>query len=253
MSGFTFAVAGEPDFDRVIRFQNPVATRSHSPKVGVSVTSVHLNDERQPDHPLLGASVELLGEPKFESRNYVLVDGAAGPIVPFDFKVGNELLSLRRQDVLYPQAPELPIYQIPKPYLVRRGSLIPMIMDPLKVADATGILNPVGYRQKRCSLLRKELQDCSDPIARAALEKRIEELSISNPNKNQVKTLSVYNHYHFGLNGEIALHDPDGLLGLEPDGEEFWTVLFWMGGWDSDALCGYVKGVLEIPPLRNAD
>jgi hypothetical protein len=26
-----------------------------------------------------------------------------------------------------------------------------------------------------------------------------------------------------------------------------WNISFWMGGWDGDALCGYVKGTWTIP------
>jgi hypothetical protein len=26
-----------------------------------------------------------------------------------------------------------------------------------------------------------------------------------------------------------------------------WNIAFWMGGWDGDALCGYIKGTWTIP------
>ena len=48
VSGYTFALAGEPDLDRVIRFQDPAAPRSHGPRVGVSVVAVAIDGRGRP-------------------------------------------------------------------------------------------------------------------------------------------------------------------------------------------------------------
>jgi hypothetical protein len=66
VSGYIWAVAGEPDLDRIIRFQQPTVERTYSPKVGVLVTEVVVDGTACADHVLLGASVNLLGGPKFE-------------------------------------------------------------------------------------------------------------------------------------------------------------------------------------------
>src|SRR6185503_19282987 len=132
-SGFNFAMAGEPDLDRVIRFQRPVAPRSHGPRVGVFVTSVVKDGEPLPDHPLTGAAVDLLGEPKFESRNYVLRDGSQGPIVPFILRIEGGGVTIQREDILFPEDPSRKLHEIPSEYLARRGSWIALVIDRVRI------------------------------------------------------------------------------------------------------------------------
>ena len=247
VSGFTFALAGEPDFDRVIRLHNPVAPRSHGPPVGVFVTSVSVDGEAAPNHPLLRASVNLLGEPKFESRNYVVRDGSMGPIDPFHIEISGKEVVLRREDILCPEAPTLKLHQVPPAFLARRGALMPMMVDRVRVADATGITDPIAYRKKRQELLQADLERTDDLTKQAALEKRIRELAISDPRKLQVITLSYYNDYRFDINGPAEVIDPHNQLRGDIDTSQDWPIAFWMGGWDSDALCGYVRGMLTIP------
>jgi hypothetical protein len=247
VSGFTFALAGEPDFDRVIRFHHPVAPRSHGPQVGVFVTLVSVAGHEVPKHPLLGASVDLLGDAKFESRNYVVRDGSMGPIAPFSLQVTGKEVTLRREDLLYPEDPTVPLHRVPPPFLARRGALLPMMIDRVRIADATGITDPIAYRKKRQELLQADLQHTDDPVMQAALAKRIRELDIVDPRKLQVITLSYYNDYRFDINGPAEVIDPQHLLKGEVDTLQHWPVAFWMGGWDSDALCGYVRGMLTVP------
>lgn len=251
-SGFTFAVAGEPDFDRVIRLQDPVALRSHGPQVGVFVKSALIDGQPLADHPLLNARVELLDGPKYESRNYLLGDGSMGPIEPFHIQISNNGVNLRRQDALYPENPEAGFHEIPLPYLKRRSSPAPMSPDPLRIADATGIADPLAYRKERRGLLKADLDATEDPVRRAALEKRIEELDITNPNKLQVWTLTVFQSYAFDINGDAAVGDPHDQLPERIDTEQNWPIAFWMGGWDADALCGYMRGMLHVPLLEGS-
>ena len=247
VSGFTFALAEEPDFDRVIRFHHPVAPRSHGPQVGVFVTSVSVAGQEVADHPLLRASVHLLDEAKFESRNYVVRDGSMGPIDPFHLQISGKEVILRREDILYPADPNLKLHHIPPSFLARRGSLMPMMVDRVRIADATGITDPIAYRKKRRELLQADLQQTDDPVIQAALEKRIRELGLTDPRKLQVITLSYYNDYRFDINGPADIIDPHNRLRDDVDTSQDWPLAFWMGGWDSDALCAYVRGMLTIP------
>jgi hypothetical protein len=252
VSGFTFALPGEPDLDRVIRFHDPVAPRSHGPAVGVFVRAVALAGKRVPAHPLVGARVELLGAPRFESRNYVLRDSSQGAIVPFHLRIGpaSDGCVIEREDVLYPPDPALPLHRVPPAYHERRGSLIPLTMDRIKIADATGIVDAIAYRRERRALLEAELAATGEPVARAALGKRIAELAIERPDALQVATLGLYNDYRFDIHGPARVVTPSGpLAGAHGDLDQSqdWPIAFWMGGWDSDALCGYVRGMLSIP------
>ena len=251
VSGFTFALAGEPDLDRVIRFHDPVAPRSCAPAVGVFVRAVWLAGKRLPAHPLLGAPIELLGGPRFESRNYVLRDSSQGAIVPFRLRigfVGGDVIE--REDVLYPPDPGLPLHRVPPAFHERRGSLIPLTLDRIKIADATGIVDPIAYRRERRALLEAERARTGDAVARAALDRRIAELAIERPDALQVATLSLYNDYRFDINGPARVADHQGrLAGAHGDIDQTqdWPIAFWMGAWDSDTLCGYVRGMLSVP------
>ena len=72
VSGCTFATVDEPDFDRIIRFHDPVAIRSLAPTVGVAVTSVAVDGITAADHPLVGAPVDLIGDAVFVEMNGVV-------------------------------------------------------------------------------------------------------------------------------------------------------------------------------------
>lgn len=247
VSGFTFAVAGEPDLDRIIRLHDPVAPRSHGPPVGVRVTRVAREGRDQEDHPLLGAAVRLLDDPRFESWNAILRPGSRGPIHPFHLEIEGGDVRIRRRDILCPQSPDLPLYQVPPECLARRGAVVSMAMDHVRIADATGVTDPIAHRAERRRRLVADREACVDPVARAALDKRIEELSIVSPTKMQIVTMNLYNDYRFSIDGPVQLEDPQQRVAPSLDPQAPWPILFWMGGWDSDALCGHLRGTLMIP------
>lgn len=247
VSGFTFAMAGEPDLDRMIRFHRPVAPRSHGPEVGVFVTGVANDGVPQSESPLVGATVDLLGEPKFESRNYVLRDSAQGPIVPFIIRVEGGGTTIEREDLLFPEDPARSLHEIPTKSLARRGALLPMVTDRIRIANATGIVDPIAYRARRKALLEQDLEKAREPIERVALEVRIRELAITDPRRLQVATLMVYNDYRFDIRGPARVDDPQGHLGATVDLDADWPIVFWLGAWDSDALTGHARGILSIP------
>src|SRR5690348_9792772 len=87
VSGSTFAMVGEPDLDRVIHFQDPVAPRLAGPDVGVRVYSAARGGDDAADHALIGARVELLGSPVFEGRNGLVSEDGREPIVPLHVSV----------------------------------------------------------------------------------------------------------------------------------------------------------------------
>ena len=41
-------------------------------------------------------------------------------------------------------------------------------------------------------------------------------------------------------------------LGGTLDTTDPWTVNFWLGAWDPDVLCLFVKGALEVPYLTTS-
>jgi hypothetical protein len=99
-------------------------------------------------------------------------------------------------------------------------------------------------------MLVAERARTGDAVARAALDKRIAELTIERPDALQVATLSLYNDYRFDINGPARVADPHGRLAGahgDIDHTQDWPIAFWMGAWDSDTLSGYVRGMLSIP------
>lgn len=252
VSGWTFAVAGEEDLDRIIRLQQPVSPRSPGPgsKVGVVVTAVSVDGRQVLDHPLVGGQLELLDEPKFEGRNGIVAEDAAECIDPFHLQLTGGGVSLRRRDILDPQDPERKIYEVDPSVLKRRQPVEDEVVESAEVADATGIMDHMGYRRERKKDLEDALEETGDAVIRAALQKRIDDLDESvDPKKRDIRVgiLGASLIYKFAIRGAVEVVDEGdalgGLVGTSPP----WPIEFWVGGWDADALCGYMRGRLQVP------
>lgn len=256
VSGFTFAVAGEPDLDRIIRLHDPLCPRSHGPDVGVATRSVALNGERQVDHPLLGAPIQLLHEPKFESRNQLLTDDRSGTglIEPFHLAVESDGVTIERSAKLFHPDPLRPLHEVPASFLNRRAPVDPAgyTVDPVRIAHAAGIVSPAAYRSARKRLLEADLERTEDPTVRAALEKRISELEETNPSDMRMLSMILTQTRRFDLDGRAEIRDADRIFPHTPDSSRPWPIEFWMGGWDADALCGFLSGRLAIPLTEQA-
>jgi hypothetical protein len=98
--GWTFAVSDEPDLDRIIRFQSPVAPRSHGPTVGVFVTQVTVEGSAVLRHPLIGAPVALLGTGRIRAGSAYVHRAFVPPISERNFH--RDFLSLDRRSVIEP-------------------------------------------------------------------------------------------------------------------------------------------------------
>ena len=87
ISGYTFAFAGEPDFDRVLNLQpRPgMPIRSHSPELGVKVRTASAATAQA--WRCRARAVDLLGGPIIENRNWTLTLPGFEPIVPFHLRV----------------------------------------------------------------------------------------------------------------------------------------------------------------------
>lgn len=232
--GWTFALGSEPDLDRIIRFQNFVAPRSHAPAQGVTVRSVEFDGAAQPNHVLLGAPVQLIDGAVFEGRNGLIAGDGDEPIVPFHIQVGEDAGPLLRKFD--------PIDIEDEAELGRRqpGDL----EAPSGIAAAaTGITDPIDYRARRSALLQQDRAQTNDPVEAGALERRIQELA----NTGLAGFLTMRLPYGFELRGEGEAVDPANSLGFTPDVNATWGISFWMGAWDADGLCGYTKGALQIP------
>ena len=244
VSGYTFALPGEPDLDRLLRTSNPVAPRTHAPPIGMHVTRVAVDGTLAAAHPLLGASFDLLGAAKFESVNEVMMEQGTEALEPFDVQLAKGAFRFQRRAYLDPARPDLTVYTAPRALLEPRRATATMTTDML--AEAYGTTDPVAFRKERLAVLQRDLATTTDPTARAALARRISELEITDPQDRRFYAMQFVERRHYDLNGPTALVDPDGCLaGLALD--VTYPCDIAMGAWDADTLSFYATGSLSLP------
>lgn len=271
LSGYTFALPGEPDFDGLLHLQpdepgvferafGPPPDAS-GPRVGVTVRRASLigNAGELDVSSLVGARLAFPGA-RLVERNGLVVRNDFFAIDPLRVVLraahGPEVL-LDRRDLLDPARPHLRIVDAGSAELMRRQPA-GWVSDSSEVATATGLPQPitemtyVDNRRARQRALIALREQTTDPIAQSGLDTRIEELntvrrfwelSVSpRPVDRRAYTLGLQAQgWSLSLNGPIVA---DG-LGCDPDGD--WALTFWLGGWDADALCAYIQGTLTLP------
>jgi hypothetical protein len=252
VSGYTFAFAGEPDLDRILRLQPPTdfTPRSHTPPLGVTVTSAVRTDGVQVP-ALSGAAVELLGDPMLENRNWTLTLPGFEPIVPFDLRIAGAA-TLRRTAPLNPADPDQPVWQVPQAQLTAQGAR-GMEYEPATVGEATGIWDSLRVVQERLAALEEERRHTTDSTAAVALDGRIAELrfAVANPTDRRVLARYFVERFGFAMTGSASVDDRGGVLGGTIDTVDPWRVNFWLGAWDPDLLCLYMSGTLQVPYAAN--
>ncbi|MBK9035755.1 MAG: hypothetical protein IPL61_31650 [Myxococcales bacterium] len=245
VSGYTFALPGEPDLDRLVRTRDPVAPRSHGPAVGLVVRAVTVDGTAVSDHPLLGGQVDLRSGPMFESVNDVVMAQGVEALEPFDLELTKGGFCFRRRDFLDPARPDLTVYTAPPELLAARRTA-DVVLGTQLLVEAIGSADAAGYRATRLALLQADLAHATDPAQRAGLTRRISELENTDPNDRRTVSMTFIESRTYQLNGPIELCDPDGWLrGLD----EFTTFQcdIAMSAWDSDAMCGYAAGTVSFP------
>ncbi len=284
VSGYTFALAGEPDLDAKIHLQPdepgvwqrkfgpgdddgpnlPVGAKSNwgGPRVGVTVQSAVIDNGKGNDtaHEYIGARVAFLDAQILE-HNGVLVRNDYFFIDPLRVRVFNaegETL-VERRDWVNPSDPSMPLWEATSAQLIRRQPTTMQSNSPM-VALATGLENAsnetcILNRLERQKNLKALLRKTKDPTERAALTTRIEQLAIveqwwnlavgtnnNRPIDRRAHQLTLlFDGWNIGVNGDVYVNAPGGDPSLE------WPLAFWMGGWDGDALCAYMRGTWQIP------
>jgi hypothetical protein len=235
VSGWTFAVAGEPDLDRVLRFQPEGAVpRTPGPPIGVAISG-HAVDGRPVDpSPLHGVPVDLLDSPVFDGRNGLSHEDGKEPIVPFHLRIEGAGAVLDRRHL---DASGQPVSTIPGPATPPPGVISPG--EP-SLADA------VGYRTQRAADLQRALAQASTPVEEVALRRRLRACVVAE-HAIETRSLRFALGYQLRLAGpDPVVEDPAGILGRVQAGAP-WVVRFVVGIWDADALATYVRGELEVP------
>ena len=284
VSGYTFALAGEPDLDATVHLQPwepgvwqrkfgladiddhppddlPVATKSAAggPRVGVVVKRATIDGNPAPQY--VDARVQFPGAQILE-HNGVLIRNDYFFIDPLKVRVTlpDGTLVAERLDWVNPSDPSMPLWEATSAMLVRRQPSSMMSNSPM-VAAATGLPDAsnetlIRNRKERQDKL-KELRDATtDPTEVAALTTRIEQLdivtqwwnlSVGTWNARPIDRRAHQLTLLFnGWNiGVNGTVTPGGLV--RGDATQEWPLAFWMGGWDGDALTAWVEGSWTIP------
>lgn len=233
VSGWTYALAREPDFDKIIRTQPVgVVNRRFAPDLGVNVYEVIVDDckdkNKNKNHPLVNASVELLGDPIFEGRNGLAYEDTEEPIYPFHLKVEKSGIVLERE------FRELSTGE----WTLEKS--VGVVVDPSALARA-GITDPDNYVANRKIELQQALETETDEVEKVRLETRIHHID-----KHGVGLvpLPVGLKYRYILEGPwVKIKDSKNKLAETIDNTP-WIFDLWVGCWDRDLLCGFMYGSL---------
>lgn len=235
ISGYTWSLPGEPDFDRLIRFQPRDATvrPECAPEIGIGVRvhRVSIDGTPQPDHPLLASEVDLQADARYEGRNGIVATNGLEPIVPFD-------LSFATRDGTFGRG-HAETYEFPYTPL-RAGGIDFTPAARAEVAAATGIDDLGAVWERRRERLRELQRTTADADVAAACGYRIAFLT---EHADLAGDYGIIVRYAFPL--ATTVRNPAVMpAGLRADAP--WSAQFWMGGWDFDALCGFVSGSVTI-------
>lgn len=281
VSGYTNALPGEGDFDRVIRTQLdqiPLAERREpfppyletlpdgsARQFGVRVTEVEGAPTPVVD-ALKGANLRLMQNPRFELRNQIVGDGInriAPPIVPFDVQIESPdgAAFLRRSDPLDPSHPQSEIWQlrpadfaqrVPVTYRHLSDEVVETIF-PNSGGAANSDSTFIAYFNQRKQLLSHWLTKTPAPQALEAAGYRARIRAIDHfaaPSGSSDPAL-IENRLGLQCVWDHAIRGKDALVchALAPyvDVDQDWRTRFWMGGWDGDLLIGWVQGYLKVP------
>ena len=241
-NGWTFAFHGEPNLDRLIRFQNPVAPRADGPSVGVRVAAARLDGANKNASPLIGARVELIDGAVFAGENGQIASSAQEPVNPWHIRITTPGgLSLSRKDPL-----DLSDFAD----VVRRQP-VNASGNNAEVMAATGVNDFAAHRRSRRDALRTRHDNSGDADERQLLSERIAELEsgLASPDPGDIRfwILGFRLDWDHELTGAAVANDPANELPGVPRAGAEWRIRHWMGGWDADALCGFTRGTLIIP------
>ena len=255
VSGYVHAMPNEPDLDRIIRLQPESAIqRSYCQPIGVRVTDIWINGSHVDNYPLIGALVDFLDNPKFESRNGILTEDGEEAIVPINIQIKKDGFLIQRKFDDNMNNPPFNNDDFKKFNQLKASGIH---INPGTIGERTGIFDLSLVWQDRLSKLQNDLKKITDnEVEKSTLKARIQFLS-SDSTSRLASRFVARMLYSVSLTGSLTFYDPVGYLPGKPafthdninnnNKPEDWSLEFWCGGWDADALSGYIEGYLGIP------
>lgn len=229
VSGYLRTLPGEPDFDRIIRCDQPVAPRTRAPAIGVKVTRAVVESSGAEIPALRHAVVRLDPASKFEGRNGIVAEDGLEPILPFALEIVADGLRLHR-----------PLGgQHQHPFRELWGEM--KFFDAAEQSHILGVA-PADMIRIRHEALTADLAATTDPLVRDGIQRRLAFLGqASTP-----RLLAWGMHWLYPLIGTATVRDEHATLPTL-DTDQPWPADFRIGVWDADALSAWMEGTLTIP------
>jgi hypothetical protein len=247
VDGYIHAIPGEPDLDRIIRLQpsNGTVQRSYCPIIGVKVVSIYLDQHEINNHPIVGALVDFLDNPKFEGRNTTLAVPGKEAVFPLHIQIKKDKCLIQRK---FDDTIKFPPFNQEDRDKFRNLQATGLNVSPGVIGKATGIFDLAHIWKERIAKLQSDLAKAANEVQIAAIRSRIESMSMSKMRNTRFFTVRMI--YSVSLTGKAIFEDPDGYFPGKPIevGSKYpWTLEFWCGAWDADAQSGHIVGYLGIP------
>lgn len=232
VSGWTFALVGEPDLDRIIRTQpDGTVGREFGPPIGVKVTKVEVDRAETRNHPLLGAPVELLDSPTFEGRNGLASEDQVEPIFPFHIRIAHKGFVVQRE-----------FRELSTGDWKFELSAGPSV--DFGVLDEAGIGDPDAWLPRRIQQITDALAATDDELKKVQYRARLEQIEARRPNPANPPLFAGMGH-RYVLDGPwVTVKRRPGQKKVELPDTGPWLFQGWVGAWDGDTMCGYFKGSL---------
>jgi hypothetical protein len=243
VSGWIFAYAGEPDLDRRLRLQPEGAFLRDGidPGIAVGVQVRAATLDGQPRAEFVGARLDLLDGACFEGHNGVFAGDGDEPIVPFTLTVTGDGVRVRRSAADAYAAPYLDQAALGAAFgdsvaarALREGAGLP--------AQATPD-NLIAHQREGAARLRVLITAATergDTDAVLVLRHRLGQLTAA------WWAFGAAVAWRIRLTGaDPELQAPSGFGAAATDAT--WWVELLSTGFDSDACCALLRGVLHIP------
>jgi hypothetical protein len=238
--------------DRVLRFQ-PGGTflRPHIDpgiRIGVAVTAA-VADGGVPLQELRGAAVELLDDARFEGHNGVVAADGFEPIVPCRLHISGDGCTLERDATDRYESPYLDVTSLggfgdlaAARSLRARHGLPEKALDGPRPTPALRAHLAVAAARLRDAIAEAESR--GDEDARLVLDRRLRQLG------QPAWPFGAIVVWRFPLRGSDCLADvPEGAPA--PVTNSPWWLELLSTGFDPDASCALVRGVLHLPLAPN--
>jgi hypothetical protein len=243
LSGWVFAYAGEPDLDRRLRLQPEGAflREGIDPGIALGVRVRAATLDGQPRAEFVGAHVELLDGACFEGHNGVFAGDGDEPVVPFTLAISGDGVRVRRRAADAYAAPFLGQAALGAAFgdsvaarALRAGAGLP--------AEATpdNVLAHLREAAARLRALITESTQRGDTAAVLVLRHRLAQLTAA------WWAFGAAVAWRLRLTGADPELEAPSDFGSAATAATWWVELL-STGFDSDACCALLRGVLHIP------